>query len=308
MKQLLIDTDIGIDCDDAVALSVAAYLQKTGRAKILGVSTCTAREGASGSVSAIADYYGEEMPTASYFGNPLECDKTNIYAKAIKDSFKKEDSIFESVKLLREKLASSSQKITLVSIGPFNVIASLLESPPDEISALNGVELVKEKVDCLYSMGGNFMVYNEKYVGENNNFPEWNIFQDVRSAQTVTEILPVPLIMCPHEVGCIVHTGQSLGEDTPGGKAIRLFYEKNPDCFKGVYSRESWDPITVCLAVGIDLCDYSEFGKITVNSNGITTFKKGEGNHRFAIVRDDPSVTANVIESFLKELELSAKK
>ena len=165
MKKLLIDTDIGIDCDDAMAIGAAIALEKRGLIRIEGISTCTTREGASGCVSAITDYYGLPKPNARYFGTPLECDKRNIYARAVRDAFGKRDSGEESVRFLRKKLASSEGGVTLVSLGPLTVIAALLESAADDICPWNGRELVARKADALYAMGGNFAAYENRYKG-----------------------------------------------------------------------------------------------------------------------------------------------
>ena len=296
MKKILIDTDIGIDCDDAAALAVAIALEKLGKVCIEGVSTCTAREGASGSVKAILKYYGLNKDCASFMGEPLECDKTNVYAKGVKDAFCEKDCEEESVHLLRRKLAVAEEKVSIIALGPLSVIAGLLESQPDDLSSLNGVELVKEKVDTLYTMAGNFVKYHEQlYQGRFTYSSEWNVYQDIKSAQTVANICPVPIVFCPYEVGEKVLFGEPFAIDTPVGLSIRMFHQTHKHVLSGENTRSSWDPITVCVACGLDLFDFSPYGKITVDDDGFTHFEEGKGEHRYIIERLNPEETAKKI-------------
>lgn len=303
MKKLLIDTDIGIDCDDAMAIGAAIALEKKGLIHIEGISTCTAREGASGCVSAITDYYGLSKPTASYFGTPLECDKRNIYAKDVRDAFRKKDSGEESVRFLRKKLASSEDGVILVSLGPMTVIAALLESMPDDISLWSGRELVARKAEALYAMGGNFVAYEDRYKGRYAYGAEWNICQDIPAAQFVVENIPVPVIFSPYETGVRVLSGESFGEGSPVKMSIRLFFERNRDEFEEKFARASWDPITVCMAAGADWFSLSSPGRIAVDDEGKTLFFAGKGNHRYLIEKNQPEQTAEKLDELYAELE-----
>lgn len=295
MRKILIDTDIGIDCDDAIALALAISLQKQGLIEIAGVSVVTAREGATEAVSAIFEYFNASTDVGRYFGKDLECDKENVYAKAVKDKFGGKEYFEDSVKYLRRKLATSQDKITLVAIGPLTNVASLLESEPDEISPLKGVDLVKNKVEALYSMGGNFVHVN---AGEEFGIAEWNVFQDVNACKTIVNLCPVELVFSPYETGYEVLTGKSFDFNDPVGYSIKMFFEAHPSEFCGKYVRCSWDPIAVAAAAGVDLLDYSEYGKVSVDSNGVMFFKKGKGKHRYLIKR----VPANETEEELEKL------
>lgn len=303
MKRLLIDTDIGIDCDDAMALGTALALEKKGLVQIEGITACTTREGASGCISAIADYYHNPKPNARYLGTPLECDKCNVYAKTVKDVFKKRDSEEESVNFLRRKLAAAEEKITLVSLGPLTVIAALLESPPDAVSPLNGRELVYEKVDSLYSMGGNFVAFEKRYAGRYTYEAEWNIYQDILAAKLVTERFPVPMIFCPYEIGRDVLSGEAFDAASPVGMSIRLFFEINGEEFKGKYSRASWDPLTVCAAAGFNWFSSSPRGRVSVDDEGKTLFTPGAGEHLYLSEKNPPEEIAEELNKLYRELQ-----
>ena len=300
MKKILIDTDIGIDCDDAMALAAAMALEKQGKISIEGVCTCTAREGSSGCVAAILNYYGFEKDYATYRGAPLECDASNVYAKGVRDAFNAQDSEEESVRFLRKKLANATEKLTLVSLGPLSVIADLLTSQPDDISDLNGVELVKAKSDALYSMAGNFVNREKKYEGRYEHFSEWNVYQNIPAAQTVVNLCPIPLVFCPFEVGVDVLSGETIDRASPVGVSIHMFYQANKN--ERCVTRSSWDPLTVCIAAGLDWFDYSPYGKITIDDNGCASFEEGEGLHRYVIERFSVEETARKLNELYEQI------
>ena len=75
MVDLVIDTDIGIDCDDAMALAAAVALERQGKICTIGVSVVTARDGASAAVAAIGRKWGKAFDVSQYGGKLLACDK-----------------------------------------------------------------------------------------------------------------------------------------------------------------------------------------------------------------------------------------
>jgi len=56
--RLILDTDIGCDCDDAGAMAVMNALADFGECEILAVTHCTSREDGAGCIDAINTYYG----------------------------------------------------------------------------------------------------------------------------------------------------------------------------------------------------------------------------------------------------------
>ena len=52
MKRIILDTDIGVDCDDAVALAMLIGFAKSGHCSIEAITTSTTRRGAVASVRA----------------------------------------------------------------------------------------------------------------------------------------------------------------------------------------------------------------------------------------------------------------
>lgn len=291
MKRFVLDTDIGVDCDDAAAIALMLNLQKQGKGKLLAVTTSTTRKGATAAVGAICCYYGAtDMPIGRMTSPILACDARNNYAEAVMKKFGAAESETDGVNLLRKILAGTEEKVTLVAIGPLTNICKLLKSAPDEISERNGWELVREKTDGMFVMGGAFA---ENYDGitlpKKPPFGEWNIVQDIASAQFVADNFPVNIVFCPHEAGNYVLTDLGGSDDNPVWYSMRCFAakEENNPTAEG-FKRMSWDPVTCLVAMeGVgDYFDLSDYGRVHINDEGITVFDGAENRgHRFLRVK-----------------------
>lgn len=58
MENLIIDTDLGFDCDDAGALAIANKLHNEGKIKILAVTHSVDKKIGGDAIRAVNDYYG----------------------------------------------------------------------------------------------------------------------------------------------------------------------------------------------------------------------------------------------------------
>ncbi len=240
-KKIILDTDLGGDCDDAGAIAVLANLAKKGLAEILAVTYCIGNPWGCYFVKDELRYFGFErvpvgclkdkgfMDAEGYarYTKPY-CEKMNVAPTETEDA----------VKVLRRTLAENggAKDITLAAIGPLRNIANLLSSGADEISPLTGKELIEANVSEFVTMLGSF---TEDKV-------EWNVLMDVPSARKCVAEMPVPVTFLPHEAGIGIVSGYSL-ENVPETHPVRFAYT--------VYSgyrnhlRFSWDPITVYCAV-----------------------------------------------------------
>ncbi len=291
MKKIILDTDIGIDCDDAAALALLLNYQKEGKCEILAITASTAREGAVSAIKCICEYYGAtHIPVGRMSAPALECDKKNIYARALMERYGDREKVGDGVELIRSKLAKSEEKVTLISIGPLSNIAKLLLSEGDGYSPLTGEALVKEKVDCLYLMGGAFEEnYDGVVVPKREIFAEWNIVQDIPSARIVAERFPCEMVYCPFEAGFRVYT--YIGEaDNPVGYSMVQFAEQAEGKIGGEgFRRMSWDPITCMVGVEgvIDFYTLSKNGRIAIDEKGVTTFSTNGKGHRYLRLKNN---------------------
>lgn len=285
MKSIIFDTDMGVDCDDAVALGILINEEKRKNCKILAITASTTRTGAVATIKTICKYYGvPEIPVGVLKGEPLVCDAMNNYAKAVMQKYDETDEAQCATALLRKTLAKAVEKVDIVAVGPLTNIKNLLASGADEFSPLGGIELVKEKVGKIYLMGGAFL---ENYKDRTEIFGEWNIMQDVPSARYVAQYFPCEMLYCPHEVGQPVKTKMQYS-DNPVWFSMKAFALSDGQIYEPAFYRQSWDPIT-CLAATREDCElfsYSAYGKIEISENGRTHFKKEAGNHRFMLVNE----------------------
>jgi inosine-uridine nucleoside N-ribohydrolase len=297
-KKIIFDTDMGVDCDDAVALAILLNKHKKGEIELLAVTASSTREGATATVQAILDFYGVSVPVGAMAQPAIPCDETNNYARAVMQKYCTKDSEKDAVTLLRETLSAQTEKITFVAVGPLSNVARLLETNGDEISPLSGVELVKEKVDILYCMGGAFA----QNFGESSPLPksikchaEWNILQDISAAKTFVTACPVEIRFVPFECGILAYTLDKPLE-TPVYDSMKGFANSpftGPGSFlpDGTFRRPSWDPVT-CLCATEDCSEYFELsplGLITVEDDGETVYTQTErgGNGRFYILKEN---------------------
>ncbi len=286
IKKVILDTDIGVDCDDCVALALLLNKHKNKECELLCVTASSTRDGATATIQAICDYYKVDVKIGAMALPKLACDEINSYATAVKTKYNTTDSSVDAVKLLRETLSSSSEKVTFIAVGPLVNVRRFLESQGDEISTKTGIELAKDKIDALYVMGGSF-IENYEFLGMKNEeiFPEWNILQDIESAQIVADTFPNDIYFVPWEAGYQIFTHINDG-DNPVWYAMHA-YARSQGYKEEGFKRDSWDPVT-CLLATEDCSKYYDFskcGKVTVSNKGITTHTKCEGKTRITLLK-----------------------
>ena len=281
---ILLDTDIGCDCDDAGAMAVLHALADMGETEILAVTHTTSTPGGPACVDRINRYYGRPgIPIGALEEDTFLADKRyDVYGSKVAERFpgryRDRREAMPAVPLMRRILSrQSSRKVTLVAIGQLRNIARLLQSQADAFSEKSGIELVGAAVEQLVVMGGCFS--SEDVFPP--NFAEYNILCDVPSAQLVMRLCPCPVVFCGYEIGFHIRCGLPLlrqgGEDNP----VRYCYLVHSD-----KPREAWDPATVLYAVR-GLRDYwraSPAGIIEVTDDGVTVFRESPGGlHRYLI-------------------------
>ena len=232
-RSVILDTDIGPDCDDAGALALLAYYSKKYSVPVLGVANCTSNKYGNGAIKAILNFCGlEDVPTARHKGiSILENNKkynkavTEKYFENVSDAVKAEDDEDFYKKVLKKQKDNS---VTLITIGPLTNICAILKEDP---------ELFNEKVHSLVCMAGKFP-----------DGKEFNIEEDVEAAKFVFENFKKTTVFSGFEVGEKIMTGYSEkpenAENNPIYDCYRLYSgNENPP-----YLRESWDLTAVQYA------------------------------------------------------------
>lgn len=304
---LILDTDIGGDCDDACALALIHSLCDRGEAKLLAVTHCFSGSSYAGCIDAINTYCGRPGIPVGVFPPETPQVKTgvDIYASRLKNEFpnayKQNQQPENTLSLLRRTLAASDEPVTLIAIGSMFSMAKLLESSADEFSALDGRQLVAEKVERIVIMGGRFHeTWPKPYVLADNYVvdAEFNIIADIPAAQSLCRLCPVELVFCSYEIGWDIITGKPMMEKGKDNNPMRLAYQ----IVTNGYGRESWDLATVLYAIRPDAGDWQchEMGKITVDDQGVTRWEAAEnGKHTYLLIKRDPAEIRQEMDDLL---------
>jgi len=270
--KIILDTDIGPDCDDVGALALLHELAIDNKADILAITHCTSNPYGAGCIDAINLAYGNSnIPIGTYkkegFLDKEEYMKYNRYiASHYSNRYQENDKTPDAVVILRQTLSKQEDKSTIIcAIGPLNNISDLLSSKPDEISRLTGEELIRQKVKRLVVMGGSISGI------------EWNFSMCKPAACHVAKNWPTPIWYSTFEIGRSIITGvnwHGMDRTHPVRKAYELYAPKG---------RMSWDLAAVWIAVmGPEpYFKLSEPGILEVDENGFSQWQeKHNGNHR----------------------------
>lgn len=307
--RVIFDTDIGNDVDDALALGVLHSLQSRGECELMAVTITKDSPLAAAFVDAVNTFYGRgdipigvcdsgKTPEPGKF-LPLAQAKdgdTERYPHDLRSGKNAEPA----VRLLRRLLAKSpNQSITIVQVGFSTNLANLLQSSGDGECALSGRELVKEKVRLVSIMAGAFEQIRDNQ-GKLQDHREYNVEQDIPSAQTLATMCEAPMVWSGFEIGlALPYPHVSIERDFGYVKHHPLaeaYYAYIPP----PHDRPTWDLTSVLYAIRPDR-DYFELsaeGRVTVANNSLTTFKAEQGGkHRF--LKLTPEGRARTLEALM---------
>jgi inosine-uridine nucleoside N-ribohydrolase len=298
--RIIIDTDIGSDCDDAGALATLHALADSGEAEILACIYSSGRNPyGPGCISAINTYYGRPgipigAAAESELGDPrndfLQPIATN--QKLYRHPVMSRQEVPKLVSVYRSALVNAPDRsVQLVSIGHTQGLYDLLQSPPDATSPLPGRDLVQRKVQSWVAMAGQF---------PNESEPGWNFGKNgaARYSRSVVQNWPTPIVFSGYEIGAAIPTGRALRAtpiDNPVREAYRLWDQALEQ------GRASWDQTAVLYAVR-GAADYWELrrGRCDVDDAGRTHWQDdSQGPHAYLVQRMPPADVANVIEQLM---------
>jgi purine nucleosidase len=304
--KVIFDTDIGNDVDDVLALSMLHALQTRTDCELLAVTITKPDELAGPFVDAINTFYNRPGLPIGFTRSGLKNDPSKFLPLADeKDQgklryphrLKRSSDAPAATDLLRRTLSGQpDHSVTLVQVGYFSNLAALLDTPGDAFSSLNGKELVKAKVKFLSVMAGAFQA-----IGNNNHYLEYNVTQDLPSAQKLAASWPTPIVWSGFEIGIAVpYPAVSIERDFryvahhPAAEAYCLY---NPP----PHERPTWDLTSVLYGVFPDrqYFSLSEPGTVVIESDGFTRFTAGpDGRDKFLIL--NPAQAARVREALVQ--------
>ena len=284
---VIFDADIGSSTDDLFALEMLYRYDELKMCRLLGVVVDREGEANADFADVMNTYFGHSNVPIGLVQDGIKNPKvwidyahvaymtesdgvTPLFRRTINQPGMRPDGY----QLYRRLLSlQPDHSVSIVSIGFITCLAQLLQSEADEYSALSGVELVRQKVKCIYLQGGVFGDAEES---------DFNFAQGITFAQAFFDLWPkdVDMVFSPMEVGqAVEYTPEQVIADVSwtDRHPIKQVY-MTCDCNTG---QRMWDPMCVIQAVeGDALFSLSQRGTISITPQAHTIFT--------------PSVTGNV--------------
>lgn len=293
---VIFETDMGNDIDDAMALDMLYKYVEDGKINLLAVMINKEGSAPAEFVDIMNTFYGHQVPIGvRYGGDPAEKGGVNFaeVISGMKDDagqpvFQRTlehcDTLPDALSLYRKILSEVPDKsVKIISVGFFGNLGALLENEP---------ELVEKKVVSLTTMGGCFFAPNG----------EFNLLGDLEASRKVFDNWPTEIVTSPFEVGiAICYPGESIENDLEWGiphpmREGYLAYCPMP------HDRPCWDLTATLYAVeGGEWFTMSEPGKISVGDEGVATFTAdSSGKQRYLAVT--PEQATAIREHFVEIL------
>jgi len=278
MTKILLDTDIGTDVDDAVAL---AYLLCHPDCELLGITTVTGESEKRASLaSVICQAAGKEIPIYPGAEHPMRGEQRQPIAQQAaalpRWPHQTDFPLNQAIDFLANTIRAYPGEVTLLTIGPLTNAGLLFSTYPDVAQLLAG----------LVMMGGNF---DES--GPEGGRAEWNVAGDPLASE-VTYKAPVRL---HRSLGLNVTQKLMMSAEEVREKftapLLRPVMDMAEIWFAGFYPFITFhDPLAAAVIFEPDLCAYQD-GRVTIDKTekpGRTLWQRGGSAslHQVAIAVD----------------------
>jgi hypothetical protein len=304
---LIFDTDICGDCDDVLALGMIHALQSRGACRLLAVTVSVDNDLAAPFVDAINTFYGRGDVPVGVVGNggvvepskylslveEKNGDGSDRYPHRLRSG---KDAPAATAVLRRALAAQPDRSVVIAQVGFSTNLARLLDTSPDEYSALSGVELVRRKVKLLSLMAGAFQP-----IDGNASYREYNVVKDVRSCRKLALAWPTPMVYSGFEIGiALPYPAVSIERDY-GYVSHHPLAEAYIRYIPPPHKRPTWDLTSVLYAVLGDrgYFDLSPRGRVTIDAQGVSRFEvSADGAHAYLVLR--PQQQPRVLEALVQ--------
>lgn len=267
--RVILDTDMGNDVDDPLALDMLYKAMDRGQIDLIGILSNKNGLSSARFIDMMNTWYGYPAIPVGRVSDGVKVHDTGNYADKVCDSgifprSRQDEQYGEAVGLYRRLLAASpDSSVVIVSVGFSTNLGRLLESSGDENSPLDGIELVRRKVISCSVMAGSFGPKPRA---------EFNVVHDIPNAKRFFALCPVPFAVVSLELGKTVdYPGASIENDFawaaehPVVEAYKA-YRALP------YDRPSWDMMSVLYVLRPEMFTVSEPGIVCVDDLGYTYF------------------------------------
>jgi inosine-uridine nucleoside N-ribohydrolase len=263
-QKVIIDTDIGDDIDDAFAVALAL---SSPELQILGVTTTF---GDTETRAKLLDRFlseagRPEIPVAA--GTPSPVKSTFTQRRYAESGHFAKPSHANAVDFLLQQIQRYPGEITLIAIGPLMNVGAAIEKDPATFRKLKRVVLMGGSIKRGYGDLG--------YGPPTPPQPEWNILNDIPSAQKLFAS-GVPLYVMPLDSTQLkmdeVKRAFLFSQGTPVTDALTLLYHQ-----WGQETPTLFDPMTIAFIVNPALCPVQPM-HIRVDEKGFTRPDPGPPN------------------------------
>jgi purine nucleosidase len=261
-QKIIIDTDIGDDIDDAFAVALAL---RSPELQILGITTAFGDTEARARIldRLLGEAGRPDIPVAA--GAAMHAPSTLSQRRYGDGGHFARASHPAAVDFILEQIRKNPGEITLVAVGPLVNVGALIDRDPQ----------IFRKLKRLVIMGGSIdRGYGDPYAPPTPPQPEWNMKNDVASAQKLFSS-GVPLYVMPLDSTQLkldeVKREFLFRQSTPLTDSLTLLYHlwgqptPTPTLF---------DPMTIAFIDDPSLCPVQPMN-IVVDEKGMT--KRGSG-------------------------------
>jgi inosine-uridine nucleoside N-ribohydrolase len=262
-EKIIIDTDIGDDVDDAFALALAV---RSAELQILGVTTTF---GDTEARAKIVDRFLGEVGRAEIpvMAGKETATKNPMSQRRYGESHFAKASHGDAVEFLLEQIRKYPGAITLIAIGPLMNVGAAIDKDAATFRKLKRVVLMGGSIRRGYGDLG--------YTAPVAAMPEWNILNDVASAQKLFAA-GVPLFVMPLDSTQLkmdeVKRAFLFSQGTAVTDQLTLLYH-----LWGQETPTLFDPMTLVFALRPDLCPVQGM-HIRVDEKGFTREEPGAAN------------------------------
>ncbi len=306
-QNLIFETDMGNDVDDALALDMLYKYSAEKDIRLMAIMLNKEGEYPPQFIDLLNTWYGqrripigvnnrhEQSMVAGANYTQVVCEEKDAQGKPLyKRSIRDYSSLMPAPQLYRKLLAKAKDhSVTIVSVGFSTNLALLLDTPADAYSPLTGRELVALKVDRLVTMAGHMA---------DPKFREYNVVNDVPACQKVYTQWPTDIYTSPFELGLqIKYPAHSIENDF-------TWTEHHPivDAYKAylprIEDRPTWDLTAVLYAIDPqDFFNVSSPGRITITDEGYSLYKpQSDGSHYYLSVT--PQQAQRIKDYFIQKI------
>lgn len=305
---VIFETDMGNDVDDALALDMLYKYVDAGRVNLLAIMLNKEGEASARFVDIMNTYYGHPNVPIGVVRNGADCHADAIqYCETVNGKKKADGTPYYATTLadvknlpdahtLYRKILSRQKdgSVVIVSIGFSTNLSRLVDSKADKYSKLNGVQLMRRKVRMVSVMAGSSAA---------TPVPEYNVIKDTVAAGNFFAKCPVPIVCSPFEVGIKIMYPYEQGikdmyaEDHPVRVGYEAYHPKHEDT-------PTWDLTSLLYAVETDSAYFNRRmpGRVTVDGKGCTHFKEVSKGANFSFLATPTDAQAKRVERRFLEL------